>query len=255
MNEHDNLTPAEMESYRSALKEAYPAPKTDIHANVMKQIRAERMAQKMRRRRAAFVKWGSVAACLLLVCIIAIRVAPDFDKLAPVAEKSDAMAEDISVARYDNRDSDDAVPHEEVQDMSNEYSHSSNSESNGATTPSHDPLYGYTVDLPKDDGRTPADMTGQTGGKTPTDDFAAENEAADTPNAEGVMTEAPQMDAPETEAETDETKEVEETVAVWQEHVTLEVPETEAVATEDPTTLAPETEAETEETEEAEETK
>ena len=112
MNEHDNLTPAEMESYRSALNEAYPAPKTDIHANVMKQIRAERLAQKQRMRRAAFVKWGSVAACLLLVCIIAIRVVPGMDKLAAAeADNAGAMAEDLSVARYDMRDVDGRSAH------------------------------------------------------------------------------------------------------------------------------------------------
>jgi hypothetical protein len=163
MNEHDNLTPSEMESYRSALKEAYPAPKTDIHANVMKQIRAERLAEKQRKRRAAFVKWGSVAACLLLVCMIAIRVVPDMDKLAApeAANMADAMAEDASVARYDVRDN-DGIPYEEVSEE--EYSYYTDENQYGATTPSYDPKYGdYELNFPTDD-KTEAEMQG---GKTP----------------------------------------------------------------------------------------
>ena len=106
MNEHDNLTPAEMELYRSALNEAYPALKSDIHGNVMKAIRAERILQKKRARRAAFVKWGSAAACLAIVCLVGWRMIPGTDKFAPEADnRAEAFifkTDDVAACNADN---------------------------------------------------------------------------------------------------------------------------------------------------------
>lgn len=108
MNEHNNFTPEELNLYRSALDEAYPAPKSDIHGNVMKAIRAERILKKQRARRALFVKWGSVAACLAIVCLVGWRVIPGTDKFAPMeANKADRaydLAEDYVVSACDNSD-------------------------------------------------------------------------------------------------------------------------------------------------------
>ncbi len=217
MNEHDNLTPAELESYRSALKEAYPAPKSDIHGNVMKQIRAERLMQKKRARRAAFVKWGSVAACLLLVCVIALKVIPDADILAPMAENNSGMGmeADLGVARCYSGISEEAEQNKaQAEDyvVSDEelYTH----------------FYGVNGDIEANlsvDKSTPSEvindmMHQQSNGM--------KNEAADdcdVPEAEpvadklteNVTTEAPQVDAPETEEETEteapETEAAEET--------------------------------------------
>ncbi len=223
MNEHDNLTPAELESYRSALKEAYPAPKTDIHANVMKEIRAERLAQAKRRRRAAFVKWGSVAACLVLVCVIALRVAPELDKLAPVAENSGMMAEDASVAAYSPRNIDNDAVAYDVAEENDSVPAQNDGKSYGMTEP-YDPKYnGYEVEFPADDGIN-AELQG---GKTPAD-YTVEHSTSDDAKPEGVMTEAPETEADATEKvdeaeETEETEETEESEESEETAVTEEI--------------------------------
>lgn len=211
MNEHDNLTPTEMESYRSALKESYPAPKTDIHANVMKQIRAERILMKKRARQKLFVKWGSVAACLLLVGMVALKVVPEADKMmAPMAENSGGMAEDVSVARWDIRNSDE----EDSVHFVNENNSPSDDYAPEAENSQDDPpaqFYGATLDDSKVTGdnidvEKPEDMDLlNNGGKDSTE--------AEAPATEAPATEKPTTLAPETEEETEETEEEPETAA------------------------------------------
>ena len=211
MNEHDNLTPTEMESYRSALKESYPAPKTDIHANVMKQIRAERILMKKRARQKLFVKWGSVAACLLLVGMVALKVVPEVDKMmAPMAENSGGMAEDVSVARWDIRDNDE----EDSVHCANENNSPADDYAPEAENSQDDPpaqFYGATLDDSKatDDNinvEKPEDMDLlNNGGKDSTE--------AEAPATEAPATEKPTTLAPETEEETEETEEEPETAA------------------------------------------
>lgn len=96
MIEHDNLTPEELQSYRSLLNEAYPASKTDIHERVMKQIRAERMAQKKRAQRAAFVKWGSVAAVVAIACLVGFKAIPEAGMFVPMTNNDAAEAYDLA---------------------------------------------------------------------------------------------------------------------------------------------------------------
>ena len=212
MNEHDNLTPTEMESYRSALKESYPAPKTDIHSNVMKQIRAERILMKKRARQKLFVKWGSVAACLLLVGMIALKVVPEADKMmAPMAENSGGMAEDVSVARWDIRNSD---KEDSVYCVAE----------NNAPADDYAPSDDYAPEAENSHDDPPAQFYGTTvnDSKMTGDNIDVEklegmdllnNDGKDSPEAEAPATEAPATLAPETEEETEETEEEPETAA------------------------------------------
>ncbi len=70
---------AELDGYKNALREAYPGPKTDIKAAVMAEISADGakvLTKKPRSKLRTFVKWGSLAACIVLVGVICIRVLP-----------------------------------------------------------------------------------------------------------------------------------------------------------------------------------
>ncbi|MBQ4353445.1 MAG: hypothetical protein IJC71_00985 [Clostridia bacterium] len=95
------MTPEELRLYREILESAYPKPKRDIRAGVMEVIRAEAAAaaagtavageavreskvlepkrsRQKAGRRDLFVKWGSLAACIVLVSAIGIRILPSF---------------------------------------------------------------------------------------------------------------------------------------------------------------------------------
>lgn len=81
------MTPEELRLYREILQSAYPKPKRDIKAGVMAAIRAEeadtvilpsRIAAKKKSRRDLFLKWGSLAASIVIVAGIGIRVLPAF---------------------------------------------------------------------------------------------------------------------------------------------------------------------------------
>lgn len=61
---------------RALLHEAYPNPRVDLHASVMKKIRLARQ----RKKRAVYVRWGSAAACLCLLCSVTFAAAPLFRK-------------------------------------------------------------------------------------------------------------------------------------------------------------------------------
>lgn len=87
MNANENLnglpegdwTPDELLRYRQALDEAYPGPKVSIREEVMKQIKTEMAADRAKRRQqrmSRMVKWGSLAACLVLCTTVGIRVLP-----------------------------------------------------------------------------------------------------------------------------------------------------------------------------------
>lgn len=75
------LSNAELETYFSAINAAYPRKETNIKASVMAKIGAEANTSALARRLAAkrrqsFMKWGSLAACIVLVFTICINVIP-----------------------------------------------------------------------------------------------------------------------------------------------------------------------------------
>ncbi len=84
MNDHlnennlpeDGLAPDELALMKEALDSAWPPPKTSIRDGVMAQIRRERTAEKRRRLRSRMVKYGSLAACLVLITVAGIRALP-----------------------------------------------------------------------------------------------------------------------------------------------------------------------------------
>lgn len=80
-----DMTPEEFRLYRDILDAAYPKPKRDIKSGVMQVIREESDAviipvkeKKKERRRRELIKWGSLAASIVIVAGISIRVLPAF---------------------------------------------------------------------------------------------------------------------------------------------------------------------------------
>jgi len=85
MNDND-LRNISHDDYTRLMAAAYPAPKKDIHAAVMAQItsEAEQSGKKAkiltRRRMNRFVKFGSMAACLVLLVTLGFRIVPMMTK-------------------------------------------------------------------------------------------------------------------------------------------------------------------------------
>lgn len=115
MNANENLsglpeeegawTPEEFEQYRQALEEAYPKPKISIRTEVMKRIEAEMAADRAKRRQqrmSRVIKWGSLAACLVLCTAVGIRVLPAMMRGAMKAEDfaaEEAYEADLTVRK------------------------------------------------------------------------------------------------------------------------------------------------------------
>ena len=83
------MSPEELEQYKKLLSAAYPFEKGKIRDSVMAKIAAEPQKKNKTPWRQLAIRWGSIAAALLFVCIIGINLMP---KLG-VLEKSDAFAE------------------------------------------------------------------------------------------------------------------------------------------------------------------
>ncbi len=85
MNDNDlrNISDGD---YRRLMSEAYPSPKKDIYAAVMAQVAAEAEQSNKKakiltpRRMNRFVKFGSMAACLVLLVTLGFRVVPMMTK-------------------------------------------------------------------------------------------------------------------------------------------------------------------------------
>lgn len=74
MKEYDELTPSESERYEELIRAAYPQPSPHMKEKVMARIAAER---ERRRRRSQFImKLGSLAACLVILSVVAIKALP-----------------------------------------------------------------------------------------------------------------------------------------------------------------------------------
>lgn len=107
----------------SLLRSAYPAPPPGLTGRVMERIRSEsreepdekllpaadsRDEEQRSARRRAFVRWGALAACIVLVGTMGLKLLPAFTRSLPMADHS---AADMSA--------DEAVPEmaEEVPEM------------------------------------------------------------------------------------------------------------------------------------------
>lgn len=96
MNDNDLRTPSH-DDYKRLMAEAYPSPKTDIKAAVMAQIAAEAEQSNKKakiltpERRNRFVKFGSIAACFVLLVTLGFRVVPMMTKDAVVEDADCAM--------------------------------------------------------------------------------------------------------------------------------------------------------------------
>ena len=85
------MTAEELALYREVLSSAYPKPKRDIKAGVMKAVQRDAAMKKKRaQNRALIMKWGSLAASIVLVAMVGIRVLPSFMRDASVEYAADA---------------------------------------------------------------------------------------------------------------------------------------------------------------------
>ncbi len=72
----ESLGSDDISRLKTLVSAAYPAPKRDIRAAVMNEVRAERALARRRAVRDKLVKFGSLAACLILVAILGWNVLP-----------------------------------------------------------------------------------------------------------------------------------------------------------------------------------
>ena len=85
------MTAEELALYKEVLLSAYPKPKRDIKAGVMKAVlRDTAMKKKRADTRALIMKWGGLAASIVLVAMVGIRVLPSFMRDASVEYAADA---------------------------------------------------------------------------------------------------------------------------------------------------------------------
>lgn len=103
MMDHDlqNVSDAD---YRRLIAEAYPSPKRDIHAAVMAQVTAEASQSRKKAKiltpafRNRFVKYGSIAACFVLLVTLGFRVLPMMTKDAVMESAADFAAPEAAEA-------------------------------------------------------------------------------------------------------------------------------------------------------------
>ena len=72
----DGMTPAELARYRELLSEAYPCPSGKIRDSVMKTVLSEAKVKKKATARSLIVKWGSLAACIVIIGTVCLRILP-----------------------------------------------------------------------------------------------------------------------------------------------------------------------------------
>ena len=87
MNENEELTPQEEERISSLVRSAYPTPAPDIAERVVMRIKAEKARRQ--KRLSAVLRYGSIAACALVVLGAVLVIAPKLGKNAPVMTASD----------------------------------------------------------------------------------------------------------------------------------------------------------------------
>ena len=117
--------------YKRLIAEAYPSPKKDIHAAVMAQITAE--AARSRRKaniltpafRNRFVKYGSIAACFVLLVTLGFRVLPMMTKDAVMETENAMFTADMAYT-------DGAAPESPMEETSAETQAAAGGTKNGA---------------------------------------------------------------------------------------------------------------------------
>lgn len=101
--------------YRRLMSEAYPSPKKDIRAAVMAQITSEAAQSDKKAKiltpaiRKHFVRYGSIAACFVVLVTLGFRVLPMMSKDA-VMESSTEMAPQEAVMPADEARDMESVP-------------------------------------------------------------------------------------------------------------------------------------------------
>lgn len=114
-----DMSREEFALYKSVLEASLPEPKTDIHAAVTAKIKAERKRMDIMRKAA---KWGSLAACLILVSLVGIKLLPELK-----TKSSDTLVMSKDYKAYDaitytsnmsgiDENEDAALPEEENED-------------------------------------------------------------------------------------------------------------------------------------------
>ena len=89
------MSAAQVDRLRTLLREAYPGPGRSARPAVEAAIRRDKAAS----RRARFVRWGGLAACLAVIALIGVFALPrTLVKIAPVADKADGCALDLAEA-------------------------------------------------------------------------------------------------------------------------------------------------------------
>ncbi len=109
---NSELSQEELSAYREALSTAYPHPKKNIKAEVMAEILSSKpISKKKNSATSRLIRWGSLAACILLVATVSLRMLPAIEKLEDnmVADNSFSSAEmDDGAVLYES-DADKAV--------------------------------------------------------------------------------------------------------------------------------------------------
>ena len=99
-----NLQNVSDADYQRLISEAYPSPKRDIHAAVMAQVTAEAAQSGKKVKiltpafRNRFVKYGSIAACFVLLVTLGFRILPMMTKDAVMESAADFAAPEAAAA-------------------------------------------------------------------------------------------------------------------------------------------------------------
>lgn len=123
-----NVSDAE---YKRLITEAYPSPKRDIHAAVMAQITAEAAQSRKKAKiltpafRNRFVKYGSIAACFVLLVTLGFRVLPMMTKDAVMETENAMFTADMAYT-------DGAAPESPMEETSAETQAAAGGTKNGA---------------------------------------------------------------------------------------------------------------------------
>lgn len=123
-----NVSDAE---YKRLIAEAYPSPKRDIHAAVMAQVTAEAAQSRKKAKiltpafRNRFVKYGSIAACFVLLVTLGFRVLPMMTKDAVMETENAVFTADMAYT-------DGAAPESPMEETSAETQAAAGGTKNGA---------------------------------------------------------------------------------------------------------------------------
>ena len=123
-----NVSDAE---YKRLITEAYPSPKKDIHAAVMAQVTAEAAQSRKKAKiltpafRNRFVKYGSIAACFVLLVTLGFRILPMMTKDAVMETENAMFTADMAYT-------DGAAPESPMEETSAETQAAAGGTKNGA---------------------------------------------------------------------------------------------------------------------------